>query len=274
MVPRSSAHTPAPLRPYLLLAPPSQPHSLNLVTSILGTSPSWLVLRAIAEALAKDDERHAAEVVLGIPLSTITPPSRLQFVDGVTALFSSTSPPAAPLPSPSSETQPLPPLRTATLAALRAAILPLLSPTKRTLLVLDGLDLLPACTSPAIPAHEVSALLVALRSRAHATLVTLSADSALSVPDTPLGANHAAIVALAAHQARWVLQVRGLDTGGARDVGGVIRVGRGGGWDWGEMGGEDGEDGEEGGDDGEWLFHVGGDGGVKVWRRGEGSGSG
>lgn len=53
-----------------------------------------------------------------------------------------------------------------------------------------------------------------------------------------------------------MLGVRGLDTGAARDVSGVLRVARG--------PGEGGEDIEER----EVLFFVGGDGGVRVFEKG------
>lgn len=67
-----------------------------------------------------------------------------------------------------------------------------------------------------------------------------------------------------AHLAKIVLSVRELDTGGARDVSGVLRVSRGGAW-WGFDDGEEGEFEER-----EVLFFVGGDGGVRVFERGGG----
>lgn len=73
---------------------------------------------------------------------------------------------------------------------------------------------------------------------------------------TPLEINHAAFVMGIAHQAKAVLGIRGLDTGSARDVSGVLRITRG--------AGEGGEEIEEK----EVLFFVGGDGGVKVFERG------
>lgn len=74
-----------------------------------------------------------------------------------------------------------------------------------------------------------------------------------------------------AHQARWVVSVRGLDTGVARDVSGVVRCSRGGGWD------DDVDEEEEEGQakktaekEIEVLYFVQGDGGVKVFERGGG----
>lgn len=60
-----------------------------------------------------------------------------------------------------------------------------------------------------------------------------------------------------AHAADRVVSLRMLDTGTARDVSGVVRVT-----------GERGEEGEDGRRDGEWLYFVAGDGGVRVFERG------
>lgn len=74
---------------------------------------------------------------------------------------------------------------------------------------------------------------------------------------TPLEINHATFVMAIAHQARVILGVRGLETGSARDVSGVLRIGKG------------GEE-EEGHvvEEREVLYFVGGDGGVRVFERG------
>lgn len=59
--------------------------------------------------------------------------------------------------------------------------------------------------------------------------------------------------------------VRALETGAARDVSGVLRITRGGGWGW----EEDGEgEGEGMGREVELLYLVGRDGNVKVFERG------
>lgn len=94
-----------------------------------------------------------------------------------------------------------------------------------------------------------------------------------------------------AHHARWVVGVRGLATGVARDVSGVLRVGRGGGWDD-DYEEEEEEEEEDNADDDavsnglerggsraememgkemEVLYLVQPDGGVKVFERGGGS---
>ena len=59
-----------------------------------------------------------------------------------------------------------------------------------------------------------------------------------------------------AHQARLILSVRELDTGVARDVSGVLRIGRG------------GAGGEGTVKEAELLYFVLGDGGVRVFERG------
>lgn len=93
----------------------------------------------------------------------------------------------------------------------------------------------------------------------HATIITAAADFPLmQSPHTPLEINHAAFVTWLAHQARVTMGLRLLDTGAARDVSGVLRVTRGP-----DEGGEEVEEKEV-------LYFVGGDGGVRVFGRGEG----
>jgi len=93
---------------------------------------------------------------------------------------------------------------------------------------------------------------------------------------TPLETNHAAFVTGQAHLARYVVGCRGLDTGVARDVSGVLSVRRGGCWDEGDDEGgslgrsADGGDGSEGIKEMEVLYHVLSDGNVKVFERGGG----
>lgn len=65
-----------------------------------------------------------------------------------------------------------------------------------------------------------------------------------------------------AHQSRAVIQLRSLETGAAKDISGVLRVSAGGAHD-------NFEDEDSGLEEGEWLYQVKGDGGVKVWGRGE-----
>lgn len=61
----------------------------------------------------------------------------------------------------------------------------------------------------------------------------------------------------AAHDAEMVMSLRLLDTGTAKDVSGVIRITRG------------GAEAERRIEEKEYLYHVGGDGGVRVFERGQ-----
>ena len=81
-------------------------------------------------------------------------------------------------------------------------------------------------------------------------------------PSTPLEIEHTAFVTGMAHRARCVMSARELDTGGARDVSGVLRVSKGAAW------GYDGGDGDEEFEEMESLYFVGGDGGVRVFEKG------
>jgi elongator complex protein 6 len=73
------------------------------------------------------------------------------------------------------------------------------------------------------------------------------------------------LVVKTAFMSERVISCRGLDTGVARDVSGVIRV-SGGGGQYGRKGTEGVEKG------GEFLYKVNGDGSVKVFERGAGEG--
>ena len=76
------------------------------------------------------------------------------------------------------------------------------------------------------------------------------------------------------HGASLVVSTRGLDTGVARDVSGVLRLSRGGAWDEGEddemVGGSGSGNNEERAKDIEVLYHVAQDGSVRVFERGGG----
>ena len=77
-------------------------------------------------------------------------------------------------------------------------------------------------------------------------------------PTTPLETSHAAFVLSLAHQAASIMNVKGLDTGFAKDVSGVLSIKRGAGLD------SLGDDNEEK----EYLYFVEADGGVRVYERG------
>ena len=109
----------------------------------------------------------------------------------------------------------------------------------------------------------------------HSAIITLAADSPLihnahlsGEQATPLEMEHAALVVGMAYQARMVMQLRGLDTGVAKDVSGVLRVSKGGGWVP-ESGPESGHDNYHVWEEREMLYFVQGDGAVRVFGRGE-----
>jgi len=90
-----------------------------------------------------------------------------------------------------------------------------------------------------------------------------------------LESENAAFTVGAVQAARCVVQCRALGTGWAEDVSGVVRVTRGGCCDEEEETGADStgveaeRDNHEPVQEGEWLYYIGGDGGVKVWGRGD-----
>lgn len=143
-----------------------------------------------------------------------------------------------------------------------------IEPTSAVVVVIDGLDFVLASQQPSVSVLSLQSTLATLRAKAQSLIVTCSADGPLlhnhdgvSASTTPLEADHALFVTSLAHQCQWVFQLRGLDTGTAEDVSGVIRVSRGGGGGAGDE--------EEDLVDAEWLYQVRGDGSVRVWGRGE-----
>ena len=154
------------------------------------------------------------------------------------------------------------------------------TPTEKPLLAIDSADLLLAATS--LPAHSLWGFLLDLRELSHNLFLTISADTPLLTPAISLATSlfhnqappllgagaygkleteSAAFITTAVHNAEWVVGLRLLDTGVAKDVSGVMRITRGGAWE--ELEGE----GEK---EKEVLYFVGeGSGGVEVFDRGE-----
>ncbi|KAI9841293.1 MAG: hypothetical protein M1837_000779 [Sclerophora amabilis] len=185
---------------------------------------------------------------------------------------------------------------------------------RKTTLIIDGLDFLLAASSGEQNGGNVLEMLDAISSLQEHTdtlILALAADSPLlpqfnptthvTGSPTPLETAHLALLTSLAHRASLVLSCRELDTGVARDVSGILRVTKGGagllesgitvpGDGGGAKGGRDEETDEEWKEieEGEFLYYVGGggsggaggggrstsDGGVRVWRRGEGLGAG
>ena len=100
------------------------------------------------------------------------------------------------------------------------------------LLILDGPDLLLATGQASV--QQLNLLLLNLRSLAHSTILTCSADQPLlqaasqssTMAVSPLETGSASFLTQQAHNAHLVLSVRELATGAARDISGVLRVTR------------------------------------------------
>jgi elongator complex protein 6 len=152
---------------------------------------------------------------------------------------------------------------------------------RKILLILDAPTLLlalqsPAPSKPSSASTTLQALIFSLRQHeaVHSTIINLFAD--ISPPSSTLPLNHTpslletenrAFLISMAHQSDLIIGCRGLDTGGAGDVSGVLRITRG------EV--DDGE--EDTGQKSEWkeqelLYLVRNDGTAKVWERGAGVG--
>jgi elongator complex protein 6 len=94
--------------------------------------------------------------------------------------------------------------------------------------------------------------------------LTFSADNPLvSNQRTPLELNHAAALLGTAHEADFIISLRLLDSGTARDVSGVVRITAG------KQALGMSEDTRGKVEEKELLYFVGGDGGVKVFERGQ-----
>jgi elongator complex protein 6 len=150
-------------------------------------------------------------------------------------------------------------------------------------LVIDQLDLLLAAGGDHVGAVDLGEMLIGLREvlyvpevylnrelrltfiqEAHSTILSVSADYPLvSESQTPLERDHAAFVLNISHEADLLMSLRLLDTGTARDVSGVLRITVG---DILWRGNQDVQKRTEGK---ELLYFLGGDGGVKLFERGQ-----
>ncbi|KAH6607393.1 hypothetical protein Trco_003706 [Trichoderma cornu-damae] len=264
-----SSKVPPLLEPHLAL-PYEEEASLVILTSVLGASSNWLVLRYLYSILdqgyAEDDEADAAGVVLvsfmrdlafwregasrlGLDLDGLSRAGNFRFVDGLTGLLSGGQ--GSELNSDRGRV-----LQSGRLddvrSGIEAAIGDIRSDPK--VLIVDQLDeLLAVSGEEAAAGPALEEMLLSLRERVHATVLTLSADDALlRAQTTSLERSHAALVLAQAHAADVVFSLRMLDTGVARDVSGVVRITERRGW----------------AESAEYLYHVGADGNVKVFERG------
>lgn len=200
-----------------------------------------------------------------LDLLALAKSNRFAYVDGLThAGFETTSsPPATRLKSLVLED-----LMDTITQALRASISHVANHEGHaagSTVIVDGLDFLLA-SQPGIDAMRLQQFVGNILAMSRSVIISCSADSPLlhnrDASASPLEGEHAAFITSAAHQARLVLQLRGLDTGAARDVTGVLRVSNGGNYG-------DGQDITTVPDEGEWLYQCKGDGSVRVWARGE-----
>jgi elongator complex protein 6 len=270
---------PPVLAPYIRGSDDRGP-SLSLVTSTLTTPAHWLVVRHLYAGLAPltlEGTSSAHPVVfvsllhskdlwlelckkVGLDLASLTRSDQLIYIDGV----ESTN--LIPLRNDSNFS--VSRLHSLDLDGLLQTVETALSRATRTTLIIDGIDFLLA-SQPTTTALRLQQGLTTLCNFATHTTITLHADTPLlhnhsSPASTPLEKDHASLLTTLAHQARYIFQLRGLSTGAAKGITGVLRVTRGGGFD---------DDSEEGGGaeglDGEWLYQSKGDGSVNLWVRGE-----
>lgn len=131
--------------------------------------------------------------------------------------------------------------------------------------ILDGLDFLLA-SQPDIGIRQVQNFLSSIRAMSQAVVLTCSTDAPLlhnrHDGASPLERGHAALLSTVTHQSSRIFQLRGLDTGTARDITGVLRISCGPDY-------ADQTDESRGLEDGEWLYQIKGDGGIRMWTRGE-----
>ncbi|MCJ1337708.1 hypothetical protein MMC09_002991 [Bachmanniomyces sp. S44760] len=262
--------------------------SLFLLTSVLGASTNWLLLRFLSTALANHDSISQGDVEnpvdesrkivfvsflrdwtfwrdgakrLGLDLSRAIQQGRLIYVDGLSGLFLPQSGDKAELPRYGEEKVTV--LKDARLEELEKTILRAVQSLEGdVLLMIDGLDFLLAATE--IEAQDLEDVLYTLREHVYNTVISLSADAPLiQSPTTQVEIQHAAFVVSLAHQAKVVMSLRLLDTGAARDISGVLRITKGS-----SLVDEEVTNGHEELEEREVLYFVQGDGGVRIFERG------
>ncbi|KAK0370320.1 hypothetical protein CLIM01_12322 [Colletotrichum limetticola] len=274
--------------PHLLesyLALPSE-YAQILLTSVLGASTNWLVLRYLYTYLRKVNaageegagsasQSEDVRVVLvsfmrdfafwkegagrlGLDLEGLGRSGKFVFVDGLSGLFS--SPHQAPPPTTPKGRRTIRGARLADIQReLDGAISDVSAADAKTVLIVDQPDLLLAASGEDLTGLALRDMLLGVQEKVHASIITVAADEPLiAAQTTTLEKEHASLVLGLAHAAETVIGLRLLDTGNASDVSGVLRVTAGG-------GGEEDRAVEET----ELLYFVGGDGSVKVFGRGQ-----
>jgi len=117
---------------------------------------------------------------------------------------------------------------------------------------------LPASKQGPCPRRHAKTDILLSSQKAHAVILAVASDEPLvTAQATTLEKEHAAFILSLAHEAHTVMSLRLLDTGTAKDVSGVVRITGG------------GDDSGPPVEEKEFLYHVGGDGGVRVFERGQ-----
>ncbi|CAO1600010.1 hypothetical protein XANCAGTX0491_003716 [Xanthoria calcicola] len=244
------------------LQPASSKGSLGLVTSVLGASANWILLRQIYAALKvpSDQPVEATAVILVSWLRGLEVWKdgarklglNLSANGGITCIDALQSGLG---------------LQGGGVGEVEEVLLKAIDEAKATstriLIVIDGIDFLLAATE--ITVEDLLDCIMELRENQHvySSIISASADYPLiQRQQSPLEIDHAAFVMSIAHEADLIWGVRELDTGSARDVSGVLRITRGPAIERNER--VPGEDFEEK----ELLYFVAGDGGIRVFERG------
>ncbi|KLU91855.1 hypothetical protein MAPG_10804 [Magnaporthiopsis poae ATCC 64411] len=278
-----ASRLPSLLEQYLALPPEA---ALIVVTGVVGASTNWLVLRYLCSFLGgspagggDDDDGDGDDTAvllvsfmrdysfwrdgagrLGVDLEALSRKRRFGFLDGLTCLFTGDG--GGSVPVPVSQQHPKPLTWSGGSSSITASIIDALEALqqnktkKKPILIVDQPDLLLAAT--ATTATDVRDMLLDVRERAPgiSCVQTFTTIGQGQQQGTGLERAHAALTLGVAHEADILLSLRLLDTGAAGDVGGVLRITRGGG------GGLDVEEHE-------YLYRIGGDGGVRVFERGQ-----
>ncbi|KAI0886103.1 uncharacterized protein GGS22DRAFT_159895 [Annulohypoxylon maeteangense] len=279
-----------PLLDTYLRQPPET--SLILLSGVLGSTTNWLVLRYLYSLLSIPSDRVAGQdnldvhkaddtsVVLvsflrdysfwkegagklGIDLDALARKAKFVFIDGLADIFH----------KPQTSTTKRSPEITSGKKVLSGITLQLLnkelgdaissvqrsSSEQKTVLIIDHLDLLLAASGGEVSSPGLQEMLLGIREKVHSCIITIAADEPLISPQaTPLEKEHAALAISLAHDAYYVISLRMLNTGTARDVSGVVRVTSGGG----------NNDIGRAVEEQELLYFITNDGGVRVFVRG------
>ncbi|KAI0521148.1 hypothetical protein F5B22DRAFT_40177 [Xylaria bambusicola] len=135
-----------------------------------------------------------------------------------------------------------------------------LNPGTQTVLVIDQPDIFLATAGDTMSGQGLRGVILGLREKVHSCIITVSADEPLiAAQGTSLEQEHASLALSLAHDAHFVISLRMLETGTAKDVSGVLRITPGG----------DEEIADALVEDRELLYFIRGDGSVRVFERGQ-----